>query len=445
MNIGVIGTGYVGLVTGTCLSHVGNQVICVDIDKNKIKNLNNGKVPIYEEKLDGMLSDCLKQRKISFTTDLQSTIKKSKILFLAVSTPMDDDGSCNLDYILKAATDIGRFIDEYKIIVVKSTVPIGTTILIKNKIEKEIKSRDVNISFDIANNPEFLKEGKAINDFMYPDRIIVGLDNDELKNIFRKLYSPFSMNHEKIVFLDIPSSELTKYASNAMLAMKISFINEISQLCEKVGANINNVRIGIGSDSRIGYSFIYPSIGFGGSCFPKDVNSLKKQFEKAGLVSKISNATLEINEAQWKFFCFRVMEKFKGSNSIKNIGVWGITFKPCTDDIRESQAIKIIDKLLENKFNIKIYDPKGMVNAKKYYKTKNYNNVRFCNDKYDVVKGSDALLLLTEWEEFRSPDFSKIKKIMKSNIIFDGRNIYKHSALKEKGFDYHQIGVRTEL
>ena len=320
MKISIIGTGYVGLVTGSCFAYVGNDVTCVDINEQKIQDLNNGKIPIYEDKLDSLIDKSVKQNRLSFTTNRKSAIKKSEVIFLAVSTPMRDDGSSKLDYIIKAAEDIGKYITEHKIIIVKSTVPVGTTMIIKDTIDSKIKERGEDITFDIVNNPEFLKEGKAVDDFMYPDRIIIGLEDNRLKETFQKLYRPFSMNHEKLIIMDIQSSELTKYAANAMLAMKISFINEISQLCEKVGANINNVRIGIGSDSRIGYSFIYPSIGFGGSCFPKDVNSLKKQFEKAGLVSKISNATLEINEAQWKFFCFRVMEKFKGSNSIKNIG-----------------------------------------------------------------------------------------------------------------------------
>ena len=441
MNICVIGTGYVGLVTGSCFSYVGNDVYCVDIDKEKIKSLNKGNIPIYEDKLDEIISQSVEQKKLFFTTDIESAIKKSEFIFLAVSTPMESDGSAKLDYIIKAAEDIGKYITEHKIIIVKSTVPVGTTMIIKNTIQNKIKERGEDITFDIANNPEFLKEGKAVNDFMYPDRIIVGLENGKIKKMFQKLYRPFSMNHEKLIIMDIESSELTKYAANTMLAMKISFINEISQFCEKIGANINNVRKGIGSDSRIGYNFIYPSIGFGGSCFPKDVNSLRKQFEEVGLTSLMSTSTLEINKVQWKNFTFRILNKFKNSKiKTKNIAVWGVTFKPGTDDIRESQAIKIIDELLSNSFNINIYDPKGVENAKKYYK-KN-NRVKFFNEKYESLKEIDTLLLLTEWKEFRSPNLGKMKKLMNKQIIFDGRNIYNKKELDSIGIKYFQIGVK---
>tara|TARA_B100002051_G_C16715113_1_gene628897 strand:- start:129 stop:1478 length:1350 start_codon:yes stop_codon:yes gene_type:complete len=440
MKITVIGTGYVGLVTGACLSYVGNKVCCVDIDKKKISSLRKGEIPIYEQKLDKIITESVNQKNIRFTTDLKSAIKDSEIIFLAVSTPMQDDGSSRLDYILKAAADIGKNIEKHQTIIVKSTVPVGTTKKIEATIAKEIHLRKKRIAFDIVNNPEFLKEGKAVDDFMYPDRIIVGLENNNLKDLFRKLYRPFSMNHEKLIFLDIPSSELTKYAANAMLALKISFINEMSQLCEKNGANINDVRRGIGSDRRIGYSFIYPSIGFGGSCFPKDVNSLKKQFEEFGLKSLMSEATLKINESQGLNFVNRVCDYFKNNSKLeKKLSVWGITFKPGTDDIRESQAIKIIDILLKNNFIISIYDPEGMGNAKNYY-SKN-KNIKFNNEKYETLNGSNALLLLTEWEEFRAPDFSKIKNKLNRNILFDGRNIYSDMKLPSIGFKYFQIGV----
>ena len=438
MKITIIGTGYVGIVTGACFSYMGHEVICVDIDKEKIDNFKAGKVPIYEDKLDNIIHKSVMDKNLSFTTNIEEAITDSEIIFLAVSTPMSDDGSSNLEYILKAARDIGNSINNHKIIVVKSTVPVGTTSLINQEIRDSIKSRGLDIQFDIVNNPEFLKEGKAVDDFMSPDRIIIGLENEKLKDIFRELYRPFSMNHEKLIFLDIRSSELTKYAANAMLAMKISFINEISQLCEKVGANINDVRKGIGSDSRIGYDFIHPSIGFGGSCFPKDVNSLKKQFEEVGLESLISNATLKVNQSQYENFTSRVT-KILNSNQ-KNISIWGITFKPGTDDIRESQAIKIINRLLSNNFIIHIFDPEGMDNSKKYYN--NHNNVKFYNDKYSCIENTDALLLLTEWEEFRSPDLDKIKKIMKSPIIFDGRNIYNKQKMNSLNIKYYQIGVK---
>jgi len=442
MDITIVGTGYVGLVTGACFSDVGNNVYCIDINQEKINMLNQGKVPIFEEKLDTIISKSVDQNRLSFSTNIEKAVKSSEIIFLAVSTPMNDDGSSKLDYILKAAEDIGKYIDEYKVIVVKSTVPVGTTNLIENTIKKVINERGENISFDIANNPEFLKEGKAVNDFMRPDRIIVGLNNKNLEDIFRKLYKPFSMNHEKLVFLDILSSELTKYAANAMLAMKISFINELSQLCEKNGANINDVRKGIGSDSRIGYSFIYPSIGFGGSCFPKDVNSLKVQFQNVGLKSMISDATLKVNKYQGENFASRVTDFFKNNSQNINLAVWGITFKPGTDDIRESQAVKIIDILLQSGFNINISDPEGLSNAKIYYKDK--INVKFYENKYEALSNADALLLLTEWKEFRSPDFGEIKKNMANPVIFDGRNIYDYEELESLGFKYFQIGVKSK-
>jgi len=441
MKISMIGTGYVGLVTGACFSYMGNQVHCLDIDKKKIANLKKGKIPIFEEKLDSIISKASSEGNLLFTDNVEKAIDKAEIIFLAVSTPMNSDGSSKLEYILKAASDIGKYIKEYKIIVIKSTVPAGTTFLIKKKIEEQIKNRGLKIEFDIANNPEFLKEGKAVDDFMSPDRIIIGLENENLKEIFRELYRPFSMNHEKLIFLDILSSELTKYAANAMLAMKISFINDISQLCEKIGANINDVRKGIGSDRRIGYEFIYPSIGFGGSCFPKDVSSLEKQFEEVGLTSLMSKATLETNKKQWENFASRILSFFSKSDYNRiSMAVWGVTFKPGTDDIRESQAIKIIDKLLNNNINIHIYDPKGMDNAKEYYK--NNNKVKFSNNRYKPLLNSDALLLLTEWKEFRSPDIDKMKKLMNKHIIFDGRNIYNDKKINSSGFKYFQIGVK---
>tara|TARA_Y100001980_G_C14544086_1_gene323064 strand:- start:33 stop:1355 length:1323 start_codon:yes stop_codon:yes gene_type:complete len=439
MNITVIGTGYVGLVTGACFSDVGNNVTCIDIDDKKIDLLNNGIVPIFEDRLDSIVEKSAKENRLSFSTNFEEGVKSSKIIFLAVSTPMNGDGSSKLDYILNAAEQIGKFINEHKIIVVKSTVPVGTTILIEQCIYNEIEKRNIDISFDIANNPEFLKEGKAVNDFMRPDRIIVGLKNKKIKEVFRKLYKPFSVNHEKLIFLDIPSSELTKYAANAMLALKISFINEISQLCEKNGANINDVRKGIGSDNRIGYSFIYPSIGFGGSCFPKDVNSLMIQFQNAGLTSLMSRATLDVNKKQGENFAHRIINHFKNTNKKNMLSVWGITFKPGTDDIRESQAVKIVDILLEQGYKINLVDPEGLKNAKIYYKDK---SVKFYNDKYDSLDGVDGLVLLTEWPEFRSPNFKKIKKLMKEQLIFDGRNIYDATDLKLQGFKYFQIGVK---
>ena len=357
---------------------------------------------------------------------------------------MNEDGSSKLEYILNAADEIAENINDYKIIIVKSTVPVGTTEIIEKRIKDKIKLRKVDVRFDIANNPEFLKEGKAVNDFMHPDRIIVGLNNNKIQKLFRDLYRPFTLNNEKLFFLNIRSSELTKYAANAMLAMKVSFINELSQLCEKIDANINDVRQGIGSDKRIGYSFINPSLGFGGSCFPKDVNSLKKQFEDVGLSSLTSRATLEVNEIQSNNFANRILKYFD-YKKITNVclAAWGITFKPGTDDIRESPAIKVIDILLDNNITINLSDPQGLDNAREYFKER--KNINFFNDKDKTLDKINGLLLLTEWEEYRTLNFNFIKSKIKNNVIFDGRNLYSSKDMRQNKIDYIQIGVRDDL
>ena len=444
MNITVVGTGYVGLVTGACFSYVGNNVCCLDIDKDKISLLKNGKLPIFEEGLQKIVDKSVLDNKLSFTHNYKDAIDRSDIIFLAVSTPMNEDGSSKLEYILNAADEIAENINDYKIIIVKSTVPVGTTEIIEKRIKDKIKLRKVDVRFDIANNPEFLKEGKAVNDFMHPDRIIVGLNNNKIQKLFRDLYRPFTLNNEKLFFLNIRSSELTKYAANAMLAMKVSFINELSQLCEKIDANINDVRQGIGSDKRIGYSFINPSLGFGGSCFPKDVNSLKKQFEDVGLSSLTSRATLEVNEIQSNNFANRILKYFD-YKKITNVclAAWGITFKPGTDDIRESPAIKVIDILLDNNITINLSDPQGLDNAREYFKER--KNINFFNDKDKTLDKINGLLLLTEWEEYRTLNFNFIKSKIKNNVIFDGRNLYSSKDMRQNKIDYIQIGVRDDL
>ena len=438
MKITVIGTGYVGLVTGACFANVGNQVICADINQDKIDMLNQNKNPIYEPGLLKVINSATANHSISFTCNIKDAIEKSDIIFIAVGTPMNDDGSSNLEYIYGAAKDIGQYINKDKIIITKSTIPVGTTLKIKEIIETEIKHRKEDINFDIANNPEFLKEGKAVNDFNSPDRIIIGLENQKLKSVFRDLYKPFSINHEKLIFMDIPSSELTKYVANAMLATKISFINEMAIIAENVGADINMVRNGIGSDQRIGYSFIYPSVGYGGSCFPKDIKSLMYFSENKGYVSKILGAVDTVNTQQKKYFFEKIKQRFKNIENMQ-FGIWGLSFKPGTDDMRESASIYIVRQLIKLGASVKVYDPKSMDNAKNNYFS-DFENIEYCDDKYNVLNNSEALILLTEWPEFRSPDFKILKNKLNNPILFDGRNQFDANMMQELGFEYYQIG-----
>ncbi len=441
MNITIFGAGYVGLVTGACFTQMGNNVQCVDIDDEKINNLNLGKLPFYESGLEKIIRDYKKN--IKFTRDVKNSIIDSDIIFIAVGTPTKEDGSSNLDYVFSVAESIGEYIDTHKIIITKSTIPVGTTNKVKKIIQKRIKKRQIEIDFDIANNPEFLKEGKAIQDFMYPDRIIVGLDNEKLKDIFKVLYKPFSMNHEKLIFMDIPSSELTKYAANAMLATKISFINEMAIMAENLGADINMVRKGIGSDSRIGYSFIYPSVGYGGSCFPKDISSLISFSEEKDYRPNILSSVQEVNKNQKEYFFNKIIKRFSNDLNGKEFGVWGLSFKPGTDDMRKSPSIYIINKIIELGGTVKVYDPKAMQIAKKYY-LKGLEGVCYCDDKYEVLNNSNGLILVTEWPEFRSPDFRIIKDKLKIPIIFDGRNQYDAEELEQNGFEYYQIGKNNK-
>ena len=444
MKITIIGTGYVGLVTGACLSYVGNKVTCVDIDQDKVDKLNQGIIPIYEQGLEKIVKQSSKNKCLFFTTDIKNSIKKSDIIFIAVGTPQNKDGSSNLEFVYNAAQDIGKYIDKSKIILTKSTIPVGTTFNIKKIINDEIKDRNKKIDFSICNNPEFLKEGKAVNDFMFPDRIIVGIENDSDKNILKNLYKPFSVNHEKIIFMDILSSELTKYAANAMLATKISFMNEMANIAERVGADINEIRKGIGSDSRIGYSFIYPSVGYGGSCFPKDVHSIINFSKNKKYSPKILNAVNEVNENQKVYFFNKLFNRFKlEDNSLNGLqfGIWGLSFKPGTDDMRESASIYFVKKIIKLNGVVSIYDPKAMQNARENY-FKDLKNINYCSDKMDVLNKSSALILLTEWPEFRSPDFEKIVSYLKNPILFDGRNQFDKNDMKKRGIEYHQIGAR---
>ena len=438
MNIGIIGAGNVGLITGACFADVGNNVFCYDIDLEKIKNLNKGIVDIYEVGLDSLVNKNLNSS-LFFENNISRIMSKCDIIFLTVGTPMSDSGETNMDYIYKASDLIGDNINDRKIIITKSTVPVGQTHEIQKRIQRKINNRKVNVEFEIANNPEFLKEGKGISDFMSPDRVIVGIDNDNLKNVFESLYRPFSVNHEKLIFMDVLSSELTKYTSNAMLATKISFMNEISILAEKAGADINDVRKGIGSDQRIGYSYIYPSVGYGGSCFKKDLNSMIDFSDKLGHSLEIIRAVEKVNLNQRDYFLNKIIDEFKNKISGRKFAVWGLSFKPGTNDVRESVSIYLISKILSLSGKLNLYDPKANNNIKNlFYEADSLN---YFDDKYKATESADALILLTEWPEFRSPDFNLLKNNLNNPIIFDGRNQFNKNDMRKRGFKYFQIGV----
>ena len=439
MKIVVIGTGYVGLVSGTCFSEMGNKVTCVDIDSTKIENLKNSILPIFEPGLEPMVKKNIERGTLQFTINLKEALVDAEIVFIAVGTPMGDDGSADLQYVLKVAENIGKLMQKRLIVVDKSTVPVGTADKVKATIQKELDKRGVNIEFDMVSNPEFLKEGAAINDFMKPDRVVIGYESNHALEKMKQLYTPFCMSHERFIAMDIRSAEMTKYAANAMLATKISFMNEIANICEKVGADANQVRIGIGSDNRIGYSFIYPGCGYGGSCFPKDVKALKKIAEDHNYTPKLITSVEEVNDAQKLVISEKIVKKYGTDLSGKVFAVWGLAFKPGTDDMREAPAIYIIKELVKRGAEIQAYDPKAMEEAKHFY-LKDVENVYYLNSKYDTLNNADAMLLLTEWKEFRSPDFEEIKKQLKAPVIFDGRNQYNIFNLEEKGFEYYQIG-----
>ncbi|WP_111709635.1 UDP-glucose dehydrogenase family protein [Lutibacter citreus] len=439
MRIVVIGTGYVGLVSGTCFSEMGNKVTCVDIVSEKIENLKKGKLPIFEPGLESMVLKNMERGTLQFTTNLKEAIITAEIVFIAVGTPMGDDGSADLQYVLEVARNIGSLMEHKLIIVDKSTVPVGTADKVKATIQQELDKRKVKIDFEIVSNPEFLKEGVAIHDFMKPDRVVIGVEDDEALEKMKQLYAPFCMSHERFIAMDVRSAEMTKYAANAMLATKISFMNEIANICEKVGADANQVRIGIGSDKRIGYGFIYPGCGYGGSCFPKDVKALKKIAEDHNYNAKLISSVEQVNDAQKLVIAEKVVRKFGEDLSGKTFAIWGLSFKPGTDDMREAPSIYIINELVRRGAKIQAYDPKAMEEAQLFY-LKDTPNVSYVNSKYETLKNSDALLLLTEWKEFRSPDFDEIKLQLNAPIIFDGRNQYNIFNLEEKGFEYYQIG-----
>lgn len=437
MNIAIVGTGYVGLVTGACFADTGVNVTCVDVDEKKIAELKQGKMPIYEPGLDELVTKNYAAGRLHFTTSLEAVLNEQDIIFSAVGTPPDEDGSADLKYVLQVARTIGRNLNKYVVVVTKSTVPVGTAVKIRDVINEELDRRGVQIDFDVASNPEFLKEGSAIKDFMSPDRVVVGVDSERAKRLLTRLYKPFLLVNFRVIFMDIPSAEMTKYAANSMLATRISFMNDIANLCEKVGADVNMVRDGIGSDARIGRRFLYAGCGYGGSCFPKDVKALVKTADDNGYSMEVLKAVERVNERQ-KALLFTKLQKAFGNISLNGhtVTLWGLAFKPETDDMRESTALVMIRLLSEAGCKIRVYDPIAMDECKRRVG----DVVTYCRDMYDAVDGSEALLLLTEWKQFRLPDWQKVKDRMKRPLLIDGRNIFDAQEMKELGFDYHCIG-----
>ncbi len=438
MNISIVGTGYVGLVTGTCFADVGNQVLCVDKDQSKIDMLLGGKIPIFEPGLEDLVKNSVDQQRLKFATDIQAAVDHAQIIFIAVGTPPDEDGSADLSHVLAVAKSIGQSLSEYRTVVTKSTVPVGTAEKVRSAIQAELNERGVNIEFSVASNPEFLKEGAAIEDFMKPDRVVIGADDERAVEIMRELYAPFNRNHERLIVMDIPSAELTKYAANAMLATKISFMNELSNLAELLDADIELVRQGIGSDPRIGYHFIYPGCGYGGSCFPKDVQALHRTARQNGYEARILDAVEAVNQDQKSVLLHKIDGHMGANLSGKTFAVWGLAFKPNTDDMREAPSRVIIDGLLARGAKIKAFDPVATEEARHLYA--NNESVSFCTDLYQATEGADALVLVTEWKTFRSPDFARLKGQLTDSVIFDGRNIYDPAALEKLGFKYYGIG-----
>lgn len=436
MNIAIVGTGYVGLVSGTCFAEMGVNVTCIDINQEKIDSLLNSQIPIYEPGLEEMVLRNHREGRLNFSTDLTSVLDNVEIVFSAVGTPPDEDGSADLQYVLAVAKQFGQNINKYTILVTKSTVPVGTAKIVKETIQEELDKRGVNIPFDVASNPEFLKEGAAIKDFMSPDRVVVGVESERAKELMTKLYRPFLLNNFRVIFTDIPSAEMIKYAANSMLATRISFMNDIANLCELVGADVNMVRKGIGSDSRIGTKFLYPGCGYGGSCFPKDVKALIKTAEKCGYEMKVLKAVEEVNENQKSVVFQKLYNYYNGNLKGMTIAIWGLAFKPETDDMREATSLTTIKLLKEAGCNIRVYDPIAMKECKRRIG----DIVEYATDMYDAVLDCDALLLLTEWKQFRMPSWGVLQKSMKTPLIIDGRNIYDSEEMKNNGFTYYCIG-----
>ncbi len=432
MNIAVVGTGYVGLVTGTCFAETGNHVICVDIDAAKVERMKNGEVPIFEPGLELLFERNAKQKRLSFTTNLAEAVSQSEIIFLALPTPPGEDGSADLSYILGVAEQLGGLITSYKVIIDKSTVPVGTSERVAAALSRQL---DASL-FDVVSNPEFLREGVAVDDFMKPDRVVIGTNSEKARKLMRQLYDPFVRQGNPIYFMDERSAEMTKYAANAYLATRISFMNEIANLCEKVGANVDNVRIGMGSDTRIGKRFLFPGVGYGGSCFPKDVQALVHTANQHSYDFQILNSVMEVNTRQKTVLSKKIFDYFGGDLAGKTIAIWGLAFKPNTDDIREAPALYIMDELLEHGATIKAFDPEGMPHVSKIYGDK----ITLVEDMYEALAGADALAIVTEWSEFRTPTFPEMAALMKHKVIFDGRNVYDLESMHESGFEYFSIG-----
>ena len=441
MKIAMIGTGYVGLVTGTCFAESGNDVCCVDTNEKKINDLLEGNIPIYEPGLDVLVKRNFNNERLTFTTNLETAVDKSLLLFIAVGTPPDEDGSADLSHVLAVAKGIGQCMKEYKIVVDKSTVPVGTAQLVKKTIQEELDKRGVSIEFDVVSNPEFLKEGNAIDDFMKPDRVVVGCDNVRTGEIMKELYSPFVRTGKPIIVMDVAAAEMTKYAANAMLATKISFMNDIANLCERLGVDVSQVRQGIGSDSRIGYSFIFPGPGYGGSCFPKDVQAIVKTGEQHGYKLEILAAVEAVNKRQKKVLFDKLKKRFGDKLKNKTIAVWGLAFKPNTDDMREAPSIVLIQNLIAEGCKVKAYDPEASKEAYKIFGDK----IEYGKKQYEVLNGADALVIVTEWNEFRRPDFDKIKSMLKEPVIMDGRNLFDPKKMGQMGFEYEGIGKGSYL
>jgi UDPglucose 6-dehydrogenase len=438
MRVSIIGSGYVGLVSGACLSQVGHHVLCVDIDQNRIDKLLDGESPIFEPGLEEMLAENLDQGRLTFSTSIEDAVIQADIVIVAVGTPPEEDGSADLSHVLAVASNIGRILDDHLLIVVKSTVPVGTCDRVRAAIQNELDERGVDTTFAVASNPEFLAEGVAVNDFMKPDRIVAGVEDEASELLLRELYAPFNRNHEKLMCMDIHSSELTKYAANAMLATKISFMNELSNVAERVGADIEKVRLGIGSDPRIGYSFIYPGAGYGGSCFPKDVRALAHTAEEYGYIAQILKSVEAVNNHQKNKLFEKLDAHFGGELEGKNIAVWGLAFKPNTDDMRDAPSRTLIDALLKDGAHVFAHDPKAMDKAEHLYKDEDL--ITFFDDPYDATDGADALVLVTEWRQYWAPDFDQLEKNLNEKVLIDGRNIWSPEVVRNRGFTYYSIG-----
>jgi len=439
MKISIVGTGYVGLVTGTCFAETGVTVTCVDIDQKKIDMLNVGQVPIYEPGLDDMIKRNVEKERLFFTTKIEESLGEANVAFIAVGTPPDEDGSADLRYVLGVARDIGKYMDHYMVVVTKSTVPIGTAIKVRAAVKSELDKRGVDIEFDVASNPEFLKEGSAIADFLKPDRIVCGIDSDKAEKTLSRLYKPFVLNGHPLLFMDIPSAEMTKYAANSMLATKISFMNDVSNLCEIVGADVDMVRKGIGSDTRIGTKFIYPGVGYGGSCFPKDVKAMIKTASEYGYPMRVLQSVEDVNDDQKKVMFSKISKYFDGQLADKTIAVWGLAFKPNTDDMREAPSLVLIEQLLAAGAKVIAYDPVAIHETKR----KIGDVISYVTDQYEALIDADAMVLLTEWNEFRVPKYKIMAKLMKNHVVFDGRNIYDPEEMQEVGFKYFGMGRKV--